>query len=362
MIAYISAGEGHRRSAEAIFNCIKNNYKEKDIRIVDALDYTNFIFKNFYAKGYAYLVTKLPSLWNLAYQITHNQNLKFFNKNFRYINNRLNTKNFVKFLLKYRPDIIIATHFLVTEVVANLKKRKCLESFLVAVITDFSVHPFWIQDEIDQYMVACEHTQEELITQGITKEKIKVTGIPVNLKFSNIYNRQYLIQKLGIEKDRFTVLLVMAGFGLGPIEEIVDLLYKDTQLLVVCGKNKNLYKRLIKKSYPSVRVFGFVDDIEELMAVSDIIVTKPGGLTTSECLAMGLPMLFFSPIYGQETKNAKILEAYGVGISFFNHRALKEVIIDYKNNSDKLFHLKENISKMKKPYAAKEICDALCKS
>lgn len=362
LIAYASAGEGHRRSAEAIYNYIEANFKVKEVKIFDVLDYTNFIFKNLYSKGYKLLVSKLPFLWNLAYQLTYNPTLKGFIKNLRYITNRINTKNFKKFLIKYNPEFVITTHFLVAEIISNLKKNSGLKTHLVAVITDFSIHPFWISDGVDDYMVACEHSRDELIAFGVEKDKIRVTGIPVDLKFSKIYNRTSFAERLGIDCNRFTILLVMAGFGLGPIERIVESLYKDIQLLVVCGKNRNLYKRLINKGYPSVMVFGFINNIEELMAVSDIIVTKPGGLTTSESLIMNLPMLFFSHIYGQEIKNAKILEGYGVGISFFNPRSLKEAIIDYKNNSDKLFRIKENISKMRKPYAAKEICDALFKS
>jgi processive 1,2-diacylglycerol beta-glucosyltransferase len=269
----------------------------------------------------------------------------------------LNTRRFIKFLSSYNPQIIISTHFLASELAFSLKKINRINSRLITIVTDFDVHPFWVLPGTDAYMVASEYTKKELVFSGIKENSIRITGIPVDLKFSEKYDKGFFCKKLGVQNDRFTVLIVTAAFGLGPIEKIVDLLHKDVQVLVVCGKNKRLRHRLTQKSYAAVKIFGFVENIEELMAVSDVIITKPGGLTTSESLSMGLPMIFISAIYGQETKNATILENYGAGITPPNLKALMSAVLDFRNNPYKLKQIRERINKVKKPYAVKEICE-----
>lgn len=357
LIAYASAGVGHYRAAEAIYNYLKVNYNKLDIKIVDILDYTNFLFKYLYTWGYSFIVTRLAFLWNLAYQITYNKNLRILNKNIYFITNRLNTQKFKQFLLSYNPHIIVTTHFLPSEVASFLKKKNKINSRLITVITDFNIHPFWVMDSVDWYIVGSDVTLEELNSFGIVKDKIKTLGIPVDLKFTKKINKEMLYEKLGIQKDKFTVLVVTAAFGLGPIEKIVDLLQKEIQLLVVCGKNNKLYGKLVNKDFPLVKIFGFVNNMEELIAVSDIIITKPGGSTICESLAMDKPMIFISAIYGQETKNARILENYGVGISLTNLTAIRDTVLKFKNNPDRLNSIREKIKKIKKPYAAKEICE-----
>lgn len=357
LITYASAGTGHRRAAEAIHSYLLQNYKEFNIRIIDVLDYTNSLFKKIYSQGYAFLVSNLPLLWSIVYRISYSSILRALNKKINYIINRLNTKKFEQFILNYNPDIIVTTHFLPCEVASFLKAKRKINSKLICIITDFNVHPLWIIKGVDQYFVAFDLTKEELFEVGFPSQIIKVTGIPIDMKFSRRIDKNSLYDKFGLKKDEFTLLVMTAGLGLGPIEKIVELLQKDTQILVVCGNNNHLYRRLLNKGYNSVKIFGFVDNIDELMSVSDLVITKPGGLTISECLARGLPMIFISAIYGQETKNAKILESYGAGISPPDLITLKGLALSYKNNPDRLNALRERIDKIKTPYAAREISE-----
>jgi processive 1,2-diacylglycerol beta-glucosyltransferase len=174
------------------------------------------------------------------------------------------------------------------------------------------------------------------------------------------YEKAALYSKLGLRQDKFTALITTGSFSIGPIEKIIDLLYKDVQLLVVCAHNKRLYKNLKDKNYPGVSVFGFVDNVQELMAISDIIITKPGGLTISESLAMNLTPIFITAIPGQETENIKVLRSSGIGIYERNASKIKDIILDFKDHPDKLHSIKENIKKLKKPHATEELCHALC--
>lgn len=361
LIAYASAGAGHRRAAEALYNYIKDNYTQTEVKITDVLEYTNCIFRNLYNRGYAFLITKLPLIWSLVYRITYSRTLGRLNKNLRYVINRLNTRGYEKFLLRFKPTIIISTHFLPSEVTSYLKREKNLNSYLVTVITDFSVHPFWISDGSNEYMVASEFTKHELVARGIAEDRIRVSGIPVDSKFTRTYDRGFLCKRLDIQPGLFTLMLETAGFGLGPFEEIIDLLHQDLQLLVVCGRNRRLFNRLETRSYRNVKIFGFIDNIEELMAVSDMIITKPGGLTISESLAMSLPMIFITAIFGQETKNARILESYAIGTSPADTKSLRDKVYYYKDNPTQLMSIKEDIGRIRKPFAAREICDAICK-
>jgi len=355
-ITYASAGSGHRRAAEAIYNYLKANYEELDIKIIDVLDYANPLFKNLYCAGYAFIITKIPAFWTVLYWLTYNQWLRPLNKFINHLASRLNAKKFEQLLIAANPDIIVATHFLPIGIAGFLKKRHKINSRLICAVTDFDIHPFWVVPEIEQYVVGLSVTAAQLNSFGISNTKIKIMGIPVGGEFSENIEKEGIYKKLNLEKNKFTVLILTAAFGFGPIEEIVNLLYGQIQILVVCGRNTGLYRRLTAKKYNSVRIFGLVDNIEELMAAAHLVITKPGGLTTAEGLAMELPMIFFRAVYGQETKNAKILENYGVGINTKNLIDIREAVLNYKNNPQRLNAVKEKIRKIKKPNATREIC------
>lgn len=360
VITYASAGTGHNRAAQAIYSHLREYHKEIDVKIIDVLKKTNILFGLSYYYGYLFLVKYAPFLWWLGFWSTYAKVLRPFNKPIVLIINRLSTRKFSKFLIQENPDFIISTHFLPSEISVYLKRTQKIKSRIFTVITDFGVHPFWIADGTDIYNVALDSTKEKLISEGIKENNIKEFGIPIDSKFLRRYEKDVLTKKFDIDQNKFTVLITTGSFGIGPIEEIVDLLYKDIQILVVCANNKRLYTRLKNKNYPDVRVFGFIDNIQELMSVSDIIITKPGGLTISESLTMDLVPIFIAAIPGQETENIKILTKKGIGIKARNTASIKDIILDFKNRPDKLKSIKENISRIKKPFATRELCNAVC--
>ena len=307
IIAYATAGTGHLRAAEAIYNYFKENCPHQDLKIIDALQKTNFIFRKFYSYGYLFLVNHALWLWRFAFWLTSIKCLRPTTNFLISVINRLNAKNFSNFLIQEKPDFIISTHFFPSEIATRLKKFNKLNSKLVTVITDFGIHPLWISAGTDMYIVASRFSKEQLILAGVQENSIKDFGIPIDTKFSKQYEKNILCKKFNIEPNKLTILITTGSFGIGQIEEIVDSLYKEVQILVVSAHNKILYARLKKRNYSSVRVFGFIDNMQELMAVSDMIITKPGGLTIAESLAMGLLPIFITAIPGQETENAKIL-------------------------------------------------------
>ncbi|MDD4953892.1 MAG: glycosyltransferase [Candidatus Omnitrophica bacterium] len=359
IVVYASAGAGHLRSAEAIYAFLKENHPQIDVELIDVLDKTGGLFRFLYRQGYSLLVNHAVSLWQGAYQLTYFRPLRWLTRGIARLINRFNTREFARYLVGENHDFIISTHFLPSEISANLKNQKRINAKVITVITDFCVHPFWISAGTDIYITACEYTNVLLSQEGARQDIIRPFGIPVHPVFLKPYDKGALCVDLGIDDDKFTILISTGSFGIGPLEEVTKYLCQKAQLLVVCAGNKKLYQRLKEKDYPGVRVFGFVDNMQELMSVSDMIITKPGGLTIAELLIKELPPVFISAIPGQETGNAAVLESHGIGLVVNSAKELIKAVSDYKDNPDKLDAVRANIRKIRKPAALKELCDVL---
>lgn len=360
IITYASAGAGHRKAAEALYNFFKRESKNADIKLVDVLEKTNFIFRNSYIYGYRFLINHAMWLWGALFWLTSSRRINFVIKPLGLLFNRFNTRKFSEFLLRAQPDTIICTHFLPAEIAAHLKRASKINPKIVTVITDFGIHPFWISAGTDIYIVASSFSKAQLLAQGVKASSIHELGIPVNTEFTKQYDKNAIYKKLGLAQNKLTVMVTTGSFGIGPVEEIVRLINNDVQVMVVCANNKWLYKRLKQKSYPNVLVFGFIDNIQELMAAADIVIAKPGGLTTSEILIMELAPIFISPIRGQETTNIKAMAQFGIG-SFARHpEDIKTIILDFMKYPDKLSEIKKRIREIKKPSANRDIYNVVC--
>lgn len=360
LITYAATGAGHFKAAEAVYDYFRQHCKHIDVELIGALTKTNAAFRFTCNWGYLLLVKYAPLVWYWLFWLTYNKALRKVTRTIFSAANYLNAKNFSRLLIEEKFDFIISTHFLGSEISARLKRQEKINSKLITIITDFGVHPFWICEGTDIYVAASGLTKEQLLSYGIDQGRIKVFGIPINSKFLQQYNRDSLREKFGLERNKFTVLIATGSFGIGPIEEIVDLLHQDAQILVVCASNRQLYKRLRKKNYPFVSLFGFIDNIQELMSASDIIITKPGGLTISESLSLELLPIFITAIPGQETENIRILSGYNLGLYLKDGISIRNIILELKANPDKLNKAKENIYKIRKTDTLKELCNVVC--
>ena len=350
VIVYASAGSGHRRAAQAIYDCLKRGYPDINIIFIDILEYANLLFSSFYSQGYAFLVRRLKPIWAVTYWLT---SLKCISWLFKLIC-RLNSQRFINLLIKVQPEIILSTHFFSSEVVAYLKQKGNISSRLITVITDFGVHPLWVIKHCDEYIVGSDSTRNRLIYRGIKSHKISLLGTPIDSRFMTKYRQD--------KRPGVTSALVVTGiFGFSLIEKVVRLIYTELSLLVVCGNNKKLYNRLSQGRYRGVRVFGFTEEMPRLMSEVDFIITKPGGLTIAEAIAMDLPLIFIGSIPGQETENARILEGNGCAIVADNLSSLKSIVIDLKAHPERLDLMRENIYKFKKPDATEKICQFIMK-
>lgn len=360
IILYASAGAGHFKAADALYYYLESDCPDLEIISLDVLEKTSRFFTVSYTRGYSFLVNYAMFLWRFSFWLTSFKPSRKFIRFFARIFNKLNSRVVAAYLKSENPDFVISTHFLPSEIACGLKMGGGINAKVITVITDFGVHPFWLSDGTDEYIVASDFTKARLIHEGVRADKIKVLGVPVHPKFFLAQDKDILRAKFKLHKDKFTVLIVTGSFGIGPIEKIVDSLCGEAQFLVVCARNKALFARLEGKRYADTHVFGFVDNIEELMAASDIIITKPGGLSISEIIVSELVPVFIHPIPGQETENIKALAAYGIGVYAKQPKDIKEAVLDYKQHPQNLEKIRDNIRELKKSFRPKELCHVIC--
>jgi processive 1,2-diacylglycerol beta-glucosyltransferase len=311
LVIHATAGAGHFKAAEAIYLSLRDHTSHQ-ATLADALDYTPAYFKNSYRETYAFLVSHLSWLWGGIFKFLDFRWIRPLLKIFRRCYNVIHTRRLCQFLIKEQFDCVISTHFMPIEVTAALKRQGKIHSTLISVVTDYDVHQIWLADEVNLYAVASDWTKEKMKTMNIPENKIAVTGIPTNEKFAAPLDKKQMKKTLGLNPQEFTVLIATGSFGIGPIEKIIQHL-PQLQIMVVCGHNKNLYEKLKPYHADKIKIFGLVNNMEELMSAADAMLTKPGGLSVTEAMVKHLPMIFFNAIPGQETGNVRVLGLYGIG-------------------------------------------------
>ena len=353
LIVHASAGAGHSKAAEAVFNGLKK-HTTHDVRCIDVLDYTNPFYKDLYRKTYIILISHLSLVWAFFFWLADVRWLLPFVQTLRRVFNHVNGRKFEAFLQQENFDYVITTHFFSTETVSALKGQGKITSKLICVVTDYDAHSIWLGQHVDCYAVACEYTKNKLRSFGVHEERIAVTGIPVDEKFLVSYERSALRARLGLDPKAFTVLIATGSFGIGPIEKIVSQLH-DIPCVVVCGHNQKLCTTLSAQKFPNAKICGFINNMQEYMMACDVLITKPGGLSISEALAVGLPLIFFSAIPGQETNNIKVLQEFGVGASGLSIEGIVQEIRRLSDPSS-LQNAKANIEKIARPHS---VCDII---
>jgi len=364
LIVYAKAGAGHRRAAEAVFAAFKRRGQEKDVMLFDCLDYTSPGFKRFYPHVYMFLVRFFSFIWAAIYYLLDNRLVYSLIRPLRRLTNYLTSKRFVQFLKKENPKVVISTQFFASEVVAALKRKKEINSTLISVVTDFGAHTFWESQDVDIFVAGSEDTKKDLLLRNIPEKKIKVLGIPIEPP-SREFDQRQLRKEAGLRQDSFIVLIVGGGFGVGPIKELVfslekldDKIRNKVQLIVVCSRNKTLYaemKNICSDLKIDAKVFGFVPDLYKMMLISKVIISKSGGLTTSEALACGLPMIIIAPIPGQESKNCDLLVKKCAGIRINRASQAKEVIEELIKMPEKLERMRSQALSLARPNSADDV-------
>jgi processive 1,2-diacylglycerol beta-glucosyltransferase len=361
-----SAGAGHVRAAEAIEKAVNDAGVAREVRHVDTLQFTNKVFRHLYSKAYIELVNKMPEVPGWLYD---QFDKPWKNERRRLALDKLNTRPFVKLLREYHPDLIICTHFLPAEIVSWLKAKERIASRQAIIVTDFDVHAMWLCHHYERYFVAIDEARAYLEALGIPKDKITVSGIPIDPVFTQRKDKQEMRRKHGLEPDRTTIMISAGGAGVGAMENLVTSLLPlqhSAQVIAICGRNEELKKRLTKlaarvkpDANVAIKPVGYTSEMDELMAASDLVLGKPGGLTTSEALAKGLVFVIVNPIPGQEERNSDHLLEAAVAVRCNNLPTLAYKLDRLLGDPVRFATMKANALAMARPNAARDIVNKL---
>ena len=369
LILYACYGGGHISAANSIKECIEKYYPDIEPITIDFMNYLNVTIDKLTTTAYEEMAKKAPALWGTVYMKSEKGALARFSID----SNKLLAIKLHFLIKRYKPDYIISTHPFSSQMCAYLKKKNKLPRVkLATVMTDFAPHDQWLvgSDYINHFFVAHEAMKELLVNKGISEKKVFATGIPLSNRFFLDYNKDTLLKDFDLSKDKFTILFFAGGrFGLGKkntykILEDIARYIDNVQVVAIAGKNKKMFDAFndtVKKykRKDDIKVLEFTDKVPELMHISDIVISKPGGLTTSECLACGLPMIVINPIPGQEEQNAEFLENSNLAYWIKDDDNPLGVIFKVVNNKNILDGLKQNVSKYTKRNSTKEICEVL---
>ena len=368
LILSASAGAGHVRAAQAIEKAFVQMGAARKVRHVDTLDYTNVVFRKLYSEAYLEMVNSAPEVLGWLYDYLDQP---WKNQRRRLALDRLNTRPFVKLLEQYQPEITVCTHFLPAEIISWLRAEGRLASPQAIVVTDLDIHAMWLCPHYERYFVALEETRAHMARLGIPAKKVIVSGIPIDPIFGEVKDKVEMRRKHGLKPDRTTIMLSAGGFGSDSIENILSSLLElqhEAQVVAISGRNEELRQKLTslvgcypKKTRVEVKIVGYTTEMDEYMSASDLMLGKPGGLTTSEALAKGLVFVIVNPIPGQEERNSDHLLEQGVAIRCNNLPALAYKIDLLLDDRARLQTMRENVRRFARPHAAKEIVTELLK-
>jgi processive 1,2-diacylglycerol beta-glucosyltransferase len=359
LILHASVGAGHTRAAKAVAAALALESPETRTVVVDALDLARPLFKRVYGKGYLDLVEKAPALFGYLFELTDRRpSPRGRGDRRRRAVQRWGASDLVDMLAGGGWDAIVNTHFLAPELVAALSRAGKLNVPQLTVVTDYDAHRIWVHDPTERYCVASPVAAASLRGHGVAASAITVTGIPVDPAFSVPIDRDAARRSFGLSGGYPIVVQAAGGHGVGPLEEVHRALLASTvpsEIVVVCGRNEAGRKGLSKIRPPSrhrVKILGFTDRMRDLMAVADLLVTKPGGLTVSEALACGLPMALVSPIPGQEERNSDYLLENGAAVKANAPAALTGKVESLLASETRLAEMRRRAKELGHPRAA----------
>ncbi|MFN7971818.1 MAG: glycosyltransferase [Acidobacteriota bacterium] len=363
LILSASAGAGHVRAAQAIERAIQSTGAAREVRHVDALDFTNKVFRRLYGKGYLDMVEHMPVALGWVYD---KLDTPWEKERRRLFVDKLNTRPLVGLLREWKPDLAICTHFLPSEIISWLKAKRRTAVPQAIVVTDFDVHAMWLCHHYEHYFVALPETATHLEKLGIPRERVTVSGIPIDPAFAVPRDRREMRARHGFPIEPPLLLVSAGGFGMGATERIfrglLDLEHEAT-IVVVCGRNEELRRSISLRAsrdarpHQHVHVLGFTTEMHELMAAADLLIGKPGGLTTSEALATGLPLCIVSPIPGQEERNADHLLEEGAAIRCNNLPVLGHKLDRLLEDPERRAALVANARRLGRPRAAFQVVE-----
>ncbi len=370
LIFYASYGGGHLNAAKSIENCIKNNYKNIDVEMIDCMKYVNKTIEKITTAAYREMAKKMPWAWGRIYSDAQKGPLAHITSR----SNKIMAIKLLQLLREKKPDLIISTHPFGSQMCSYLKRKNKITAKIATILTDFAPHDQWLvgHESTDYFFVAHDKMKDYLISKNVDKNSIFVTGIPISDGFKKQYNKDEILKEFNLSKEKFTVLFFGGGeFGLGKTRtsQIFEDFVRETkisniQIIAISGKNSKMkasFEEIVtnNKAKENVVILEFTNKVPELMSISNMVVTKPGGLTTSESLASHLPMVVINPIPGQEEENAEFLESKGIAVWIKKNDNSQEIIEKLLSDKEKLEKMKENTKILAKPNSTDDICRIL---
>ena len=370
LIFYASYGGGHLSAAKSIEEYIKKNYTKDNIetKLIDCVKYVNKTIETVTTAAYREMAKKVPWAWGRIYSDSQRGPLAHISSR----SNQILAIKLLRLLREEKPDLIISTHPFGSQMCAYLKRKGKINSKIATILTDFAPHDQWLvgSEQTDYFFVANEKMKKYIINKGIDGSKVHITGIPISSKFLKEYNRTKILKKYELEDNKLNVLFFGGGeFGLGKSKtiSIFESFVKydgDVQIIAISGKNKTMkeqFEEIVNKykKQKNVKVLSYTNHVAELMSISNVVVTKPGGLTTSESLASALPMIVINPIPGQEEENAEFLENKGIAVWIRKSSNVDEIVESLLSTPSRLEDMKKYTYALAHKTSTKEICEIL---
>jgi processive 1,2-diacylglycerol beta-glucosyltransferase len=388
LMATVTAGAGHLAAAAALDEAWRAARPGDVVDKVDLVKFFSPLHRAIVSDGYVKLVEHAPELWGMMFAKSDQPRLArrlnrikaMFPSNSRHL--------FGRYVKQFAPDVVLCTHYLPLETLAHMKAKAASKRsqmagssakskskiegeipgradgaatpLAVSIVTDFEAHALWMEPCVDLYCVAAQETKARLVARGAPEENIVATGIPVSARFSAKIEPKAVRKVLGLRDDLPVLLVLSGGFGMGPVAEILlelDKAQKPFQSVVVTGRNEQLRRDLaaVDRMHPT-HVLGYASNMPELMTVADLIITKPGGLTSSEALAIGKPLFILNPIPGQEAANSDFLLERGAAAKVNRVEDLPYRLGQLLGSS-KLDAMARAAKALGRPHAAVQICN-----
>lgn len=358
-----SVGVGHTAAAQAVRSALAEHDPTIETQTVDSYRYAASIFSKVVADGYIGMVKTVPQLYRYIYDRAERATSV---PAFRRWVSQYTASNLRALVNERKPDVVVCTHAFPCGVMSEYKLQYDPELPVVGIVTDFAVHPFWIHTNVDAYAVATTEIRQALMARGVPAERVLVSGIPVDARFgAPRLPLEELRAALGLPLDRRIVLIMGGGVGIGPLDMMMRALGRlevSVAAAVIVGRNGRLQKRILaaaeRTEYP-LRVHGFVDNVYDFMHASDVLLSKPGGLTSSEALTAQLPMILVKPLPGQEERNTRYLVSRRAAVRALGERQLTCAVAEVLTSQERRKQLHERMDRLRRPDAAVAVAERI---
>jgi processive 1,2-diacylglycerol beta-glucosyltransferase len=354
-----SAGHGHMMAARACADALRSRHPSIDVTEIDALRMVSRWFGRSYRLLYLKMADRAPIFWRALYDASDRKTSLIGHEVARFAGRPL-----LRACVRWKPHVVLATHFLAAEVLGRALRQGRLDASLQAVITDHDAHRMWYWPQVARYYVASDLVKARVCLRfGVPEDRVFVTGIPVREPFTREHDLREVRSRYGLDPRRPVVLFMSGGFAAGPIRQSILGIWRerrDVQILAVCGRNERLRRAIVRMPRPdgaALHALGFVRDPWELYAVSDLVVTKSGGVTTAEAAAMGKPMLLSTAIPGQEERNVEVLLEAGAAVRARTPEEIRWRVTRLLANPERLAEMGRAARAFGRPDAAARIAD-----